>query len=33
VFESERQDLAADAGLWAALGFDRVQSVMAIDEP
>ena len=33
VFESDRQDLAADAGLWAALGFDRVQSVMAIDEP
>lgn len=26
-FESDRQDLAADAGLWAALGFDRVQSV------
>ena len=33
VFESDRPDLAGDAGLWATLGFDRVQSVVAIDEP
>ncbi len=33
VFESDRPDLAGDAGLWAGLGFDRVQSVVAIDEP
>ena len=33
VFESDRPDLAGDAGLWAGLGFDRVRSVVAIDEP
>jgi DNA-binding beta-propeller fold protein YncE len=33
LFESDRPDLAGDAGLWATLGFDRVQSVVAIDEP
>ena len=32
VFESDRPDLAGDAGLWGSLGFDRVQPVVAIDE-